>query len=82
MDAGVTPWSELPLWVPEDWDGLKHVDFGRALAAGLKFRPLAETIRDTLKWEAARPVDTEWLAGLDQQREIELLHKWREFKMA
>jgi len=76
-DAGVTPWSEVPLWVPEEWEGLKQVDFSAALVAGLTFRPLAETIRDTLIWDATRPADTEWRAGLDRQRELQLLNKWQ-----
>jgi 2'-hydroxyisoflavone reductase len=78
MESGVTPWSEVPLWVPDEWDGLKHVDFSRALAAGLTFRPLAETIRDTLAWDAKRPPNTEWRAGLKRERELQLLRSWRE----
>jgi 2'-hydroxyisoflavone reductase len=51
LDAGVQPWSELPLWVPgEDWSGMLRADIGRALAAGLTFRPLEDTARDTLAW--------------------------------
>jgi len=51
LDAGVTPWSELPLWVPGvEWRGLLQADIRPALAAGLTFRPLEETARDTLAW--------------------------------
>lgn len=78
MESSVTPWSEVPLWVPDEWEGLKHVDFGRALAASLTFRPLAEIIRDTLAWDAARPPNTEWRAGLKRERELQLLRSWRE----
>jgi 2'-hydroxyisoflavone reductase len=51
---------ELPLWIPEDrpeMAGFMSVSVDRALAAGLTFRPLAETIRATLDWQAARPPD-------------------------
>jgi 2'-hydroxyisoflavone reductase len=49
--AGVDPWMELPLWLPgAEMAGLMDVDIARALAAGLTFRPLEETARDTLEW--------------------------------
>jgi 2'-hydroxyisoflavone reductase len=52
LEAGVGPWMELPLWIPrgEGFDGMQQADISRALAAGLTFRPLEETARDTLAW--------------------------------
>jgi 2'-hydroxyisoflavone reductase len=51
LDEGVGPWMELPLWMPgAEWAGLMEVDVSRAIAAGLRFRPLEETARDTLAW--------------------------------
>lgn len=51
LDAGVQPWMELPLWVPgDDHAGFMRADISRALAAGLRFRPVEETVRDTLAW--------------------------------
>jgi len=51
LDAGVEPWMELPLWLPGDaYAGMMRADISRALAAGLVFRPLEETARDTLAW--------------------------------
>jgi len=79
LDAGVHPWSELPLWVPaEDPSntGFDMIDCTKAISAGLRFRPLADTIRDTLTWEATRPADHEWHAGLTREREAELLKAW------
>jgi 2'-hydroxyisoflavone reductase len=71
----VAPWSDLPAWLPDDGEdaGFAHVDVTRAIAAGLTFRPLVETVRDTLAWAAARPADHEWRAGLKPEREQELL---------
>ena len=71
----VAPWSDLPAWLPDDGEdaGFAHVDVSKAIAAGLTFRPLAETVRDTLAWAAARPADHEWRAGLTPERERELL---------
>jgi 2'-hydroxyisoflavone reductase len=52
LAAGVEPWMELPLWLPkrEGHDGMQRADISRAVAAGLTFRPLEETARDTLAW--------------------------------
>lgn len=71
----VVPWSDLPAWLPDDGEdaGFAHVDVSRAVAAGLTFRPLAGTVRDTLDWAAARPANHEWRAGLKPEREGELL---------
>jgi 2'-hydroxyisoflavone reductase len=72
LDGGVEAWSDLPLWLAPAANpkvaNLLAVDIGRALAAGLRFRPLAETIRDTLD-----RADTSPAAGLHPDRERELL---------
>jgi 2'-hydroxyisoflavone reductase len=67
----VTPWSVLPLYLPDQrWATVK---LDRALAAGLKLRPMRETVADTLAWYAeergAEPLRT----GLSPEREAELL---------
>ena len=72
VERGVEEWSELPLWLapgvnPES-AGLMAVDVRKALAAGLRFRPLSETIRETL--DEAETIPT---AGLPAARERELL---------
>ena len=42
---------ELPLWLPVDeYVGLLRADVSSAVAAGLTFRPLDDTIRETLAW--------------------------------
>ncbi len=73
LESGVKPWTEVPLWIPEEYDESTHVGFSKALAAGLTFRPLAQTIRDTLAWDNTRPPDEERHAGLKRERELELL---------
>jgi 2'-hydroxyisoflavone reductase len=51
LDAEVGPWMELPLWLPgEEHAQMLRVDIRRALDAGLRFRPVEETVRDTLAW--------------------------------
>lgn len=73
---GVQPWKDLPLWIPEidpAANGFLDVPIDRARAAGLRFRPLAGTIRDTLAWARTRPADHAWKAGLDAAKEARLL---------
>jgi 2'-hydroxyisoflavone reductase len=48
--AGVVPWQHLPFWLePEDYP-LMQVDVRRAIGAGLRFRSLSDTVRDTYEW--------------------------------
>ncbi|WP_218081371.1 SDR family oxidoreductase [Anthocerotibacter panamensis] len=77
--AGIAPWTELPLWIPqsEHENGFWQMNIDQALATGLTFRPLTETIRDTLDWAATRPLDWGWAAGLTPTCERQLLAKWR-----
>jgi len=72
VEQGVGQWMELPLWIHDpDATYFDRVDTGRAIAAGLTFRPLAETVRATL--EEAETTDA---AGLKPDRETELLKAW------
>ena len=75
-ENGVEPFTEMPLWVPREYAGMMEVDCGRAIAAGLTFRPVSETIRDTLAWDSKRE-KTDPAAGLKPERERELLSAWR-----
>jgi 2'-hydroxyisoflavone reductase len=71
----VEAWSDMPTWIPDDEEGVgfSRVDVSKAIAAGLKFRPLEETVRDTLAWAQTRPDDHQWRAGLTAEREAEVL---------
>lgn len=76
----VEAWSDMPAWIPDDEEGVgfARVDISKALRAGLKFRPLEETVRDTLEWARTRPTDHEWRAGLTPEREAEVLAALKE----
>lgn len=52
LAAGIEPWTELPVWLPpgELYDTLHHGDVSKALSAGLRCRPAAETVADTWAW--------------------------------
>jgi len=70
----VAPWSDMPVWVPDTEEpGFSRIDVSKAIHAGLRFRPLEETIRDTIAWAETRPADHKWRAGLTPEREQELL---------
>jgi 2'-hydroxyisoflavone reductase len=75
-EQGVRPWSDMPAWIPGD--PLSLVSVARAIEAGLTFRPLALTARDTLEYHQGRPAEerTELEAGLPPGREREVLALW------
>ncbi len=72
----VAEWSELPLWISDavGWPGFLAVSVERALGAGLVFRPLTETIRDTWEWDHQRTEPKK--AGMKPEREDALLAEW------
>jgi nucleoside-diphosphate-sugar epimerase len=73
-EHGVEAWMgprSLPLWLPAESIGLNAHDLSRAAALGLRTRPLAETLADTLAWELAEPGERR--AGLGDADERELL---------
>ncbi|MGD9485699.1 NAD-dependent epimerase/dehydratase family protein [Streptomyces sp. TRM70308] len=51
-DAGVEPWTELPVWTPPGpfHDALHGADTTRARTAGLRCRPVTDTVTDTWTW--------------------------------
>ena len=69
----VGEWMELPLWLADpEWTGMNKADVSRAEAAGLRFRPVEETVRGALE-EAEMSDD----AGMKPERERELLEAWQ-----
>ncbi len=82
LENKIEPFSQMPLWVPRAMAGFDKVNVSKAINAGLTFRPLEETIRDTLAFEAERHAkageDDPQLkrAGLSPEREAELLAAW------
>lgn len=76
----VAAWSDMPVWVPNTPEnaGFSMVDISKAIAAGLTFRPLANTVCDSIEWAKTRPAEYAWQAGLAAERESELLKLMRE----
>lgn len=73
--ARVAPWHALPVWLPPE--GNARVENQRARAAGLAFRPVAQTIADTWAWYRESGRDVAWgtgrAPGLSAAREAEVL---------
>jgi 2'-hydroxyisoflavone reductase len=72
--------EQFPIWAPYlgDTRGFHTWKNTRAVAAGLKFRPYAETASDTLKWYKTQPENGRTkLAGPVAEREQTLLAKWK-----
>lgn len=63
----------LPIWTALAFDSKS------AIAHGLTFRPIADTVESTLAWHLSRDVNRQALlrAGIAREREQELLAQWK-----
>lgn len=77
----VNPWSDMPVWIPPTGEmaGFGRTNNKRAIAAGLTFRPFADTVRATLDWHEARAAErkAKLRAGVTPEREAEVLNAWK-----
>ena len=78
VEGGVTPYTEMPLSLPksEKRPLFASISNAKGIAAGLRHRPFAETVRDTLAWwkgEKTPPAG----AALKREKESDLLAKWK-----
>lgn len=76
----VSAWGDMPVWIPARGEtaGFGRTSVSKARAAGLSYRPLRETVRDTLAWWRKLPEErrAKPKAGLSAQREGEVLAAW------
>lgn len=75
--AGAEPWTDVPLW-PPPIPALRHfmeVDAGRARAAGLAVRRLANTLGPLLDWDRGRRGDA-LVCGMTAAQEERALAAW------
>ena len=73
----VEPWSELPAWLPSESNSLMMASSARAVKAGLLYRPIGQTVRDTLERTREQAMDRQLKAGLARERESQLLAAYR-----
>ncbi len=76
LDRNVRAYSEIPLWIPREDPPYGTAQCQKAMAAGLTFRPLGATIRDTYDWAVAREGHERWRAGMAADREAKILSEW------
>ena len=84
----IRAWSNMPVWEPDGPDNgaFSRRSIAKALAAGLTFRPLAVTAKDTLDWNKKRSeaelkaLSEGRRAGISAQREAEVLAAWKDKK--
>jgi 2'-hydroxyisoflavone reductase len=80
-EHGVQAWSHMTVWVPPtgEYAGFSTSNIDRALAAGLTFRPLAETTVATLAYWNSLPEERRGnpKAGCPSELEAEVLEAWR-----
>jgi 2'-hydroxyisoflavone reductase len=78
----VMAWSDMPLYLPEEnvpqLAGFMFVNCDRAFAAGLRIRPLRDTVNHTLAWAQSDLQNLPLKAGIDAERERLLLRRWHE----
>lgn len=76
----VRPYSDLPVWMPprDGHEGFARFDIAREVTAGLTFRPLALTTRETLDYQLSRPParQVKLGAGMSAEREKAVLAAW------
>lgn len=76
----VAPWSDMPVWIPPvgEYAGFGTRSIAKALAAGLTFRPLADTAAATLAFHESRDAErkSKFRAGIKAERETEVLAAW------
>jgi 2'-hydroxyisoflavone reductase len=81
QQQNVAPWAEMPMWVPtEEMPGFGTMSNARAIKAGLTFRPILETARDTLAWLETLPADERAKArssGIKPDKEAQVVAAWK-----
>lgn len=73
---------DMPPWSPVEGEtaGASLTSTKRAQRTGLRIRPLADTVRDTLAWHRTRPADRQakLRSGLEPEKEKAILAAWHD----
>ncbi len=80
----VRPWTDMPVWVSGKgaMAAMSRLSNARAVARGLRFRPVLDTALDTLTWfnglPPERQAELRKRSGLTPEREREVLAAWHQ----
>lgn len=81
LENGVNIWSDLPLWVATEqpeFHAIHTINVQKAIRDGLTYRPITQTVKDTLEWyKSERGLADPLRSGLAPERKAELLEKWK-----
>jgi 2'-hydroxyisoflavone reductase len=80
LEHGVTPWRELPLWLPSsdsEYTGHSRVEIDRAERTRLVTRPLEQTVAAIIDEGVPADADARRKGKLTREREAQLLALWR-----
>ncbi|MCC7124339.1 MAG: twin-arginine translocation signal domain-containing protein [Acidobacteria bacterium] len=77
----VNPWSDLPVWLPAEGAtaGAQLRSVAKARAAGLTYRPFADTVKETMAFyqQQSEERKAQLRAGLSAEREAAVLAAWK-----
>ncbi|MFM9995990.1 MAG: NAD-dependent epimerase/dehydratase family protein [Phycisphaerales bacterium] len=80
----VSPWGDMPIWIPAEGDSLgSGMRSNRAaVAAGMTFRSVEDTVKATLEFWKSLPADrqSKLAAGITGDREQLVLAEWHKRK--
>lgn len=80
LERGLRPYGDLPVWMPPQGlsAGWARMDVSKAVKAGLTYRPLADTARDTLTYFHQQTPERQAAlkAGLSPEKEKAVLAAW------
>lgn len=76
------PWRQLQMWSDADspMSGSLTWSSAKAINAGLRIRPVEETIRDTVAWYQSLPTErqADMRSGIPAEKEAEVLKAWHD----
>ncbi len=78
IKSRINSWRDFPYWIPmndENFKGVFDVKNDKAILKGLTFRPISETIKDTISWLASKKYSSETKVGLARTQELKLIKR-------
>ena len=77
IEKKVSPWIEIPLWIPRDDNLILRTDSTKAIEDELSYREIGNTLRDTLEWSQKESTPEFRKKSLSRDREKALIEEFR-----